>query len=189
MLVGSNKSLDVFCDMDTDGGGWIVFQRRIDASVDFKRTFSEYEAGFGSLTGNLWLGLRSLHMLTNHNTHLRVDVTTSKNATYYATYSQFYIDGAPRYIAHCRGYSGTAGDALNSVSTINNMVFTTVDRDAGQYCCATDYHGGWWYNSCYGANLNGQYGTPGSMSYIFIIWYQGFLLEEGSMKFVEMKLR
>ncbi|KAL3886391.1 hypothetical protein ACJMK2_026389 [Sinanodonta woodiana] len=159
---------------------------RVDASVDFKRTFSEYEAGFGSLSG--MYGLRSLHMLTNHNTTLREDVTTAKIATYYATYSQFYIDGAPRYIAHCRGYSGTVGDALNSVSTINNMGFTTVDRDANNYC-ATDYYGGWWYKPCYGANLNGQYGTPGSMSHIFIIWYQGFFIQEGSMNFVEIKLR
>lgn len=38
------------CDMITDGGGWIVIQRRVaGGSVNFYRNWTEYENGFGDL--------------------------------------------------------------------------------------------------------------------------------------------
>ena len=49
---------------------WILEQgggNSVDSfgSVDFNRGWVEYEEGFGSLTDELWYGLRPLHCLTN----------------------------------------------------------------------------------------------------------------------------
>ena len=56
----------VYCDTSSGGGGWTVIQRRKDGSVDFKnRDWVRYEDGFGDLNGEFWIGLRSMHCLTN----------------------------------------------------------------------------------------------------------------------------
>ena len=40
-----------YCGTSNGGGGWLVVQRRQDGSVDFNRSWGEYEDGFGKLTG------------------------------------------------------------------------------------------------------------------------------------------
>ncbi|ROT72984.1 FreD [Penaeus vannamei] len=68
----------VYCDQDTDGGGWTVFQRRRKgpAREDFYRTWLEYKLGFGHMDGGeFWLGLDLLHHLTSTELQeLRVDL-------------------------------------------------------------------------------------------------------------------
>ncbi|KAH3768291.1 hypothetical protein DPMN_169503 [Dreissena polymorpha] len=51
--------------MDTDGGGWTIFQRRFNGSVDFYRNFSDYEHGFGHVAGEYWLVDSSLTFFTD----------------------------------------------------------------------------------------------------------------------------
>ncbi len=150
--------------MTTDEGGWTVFQRRQDGSVDFYRKWVEYEEGFGDLNGEFWLGLEKIHRLTRHTkTHsLRVEMTTSSNFLQFAEYSSFRIkDGttANHYMLEVGGYTGTAGDGL---SVHNGSKFSTYDKDNDSWGsnCAESHKGAWWYYACHRSNLNGDYNSP-----------------------------
>ena len=50
-----------FCDTLTDGGGWLVIQRRKNGTENFHRSWNDYERGFRNLKDEMWYGLRALH--------------------------------------------------------------------------------------------------------------------------------
>ena len=180
---------DAYCDMTN--GGWTVFQRRVDATVDFYRGWNEYVAGFGSLTGNLWAGLDHLHAMTSsYATELHVYMDTFENEVAEAMYSSFSVgDAASGYVLSVSGYSGTAGDSLGAH---NNRMFTTYDNDQdiqSEINCALFYKGGWWYNSCHSSNLNSQYLGGIHVSFADGVNWLTFKGQYYSLKTVIMKLR
>ena len=145
--------------MTTDQGGWLVFQRRQDGSIDFYRNYSQYTNGFGDVSKEHWLGLELLHQLsTKYTVKLRVDLEDWEGNKAYATYSKFSVgDAASGYRLSVAGYAGTAGNGLEYQ---NAMKFTTYDKDqdsSSGSSCAVDYSGAWWYNECHHSNLNGLY--------------------------------
>ena len=179
---------NVSCDMRTDGGGWTVFQRRLDGSVDFCRGWNDYKSGFGQLTAEFWLGNDKIHRLTSSRpSSLRVELEDWNGVRAYAKYGKFNIsDEQAQYRLEVGSYSGTAGDSL---ALHNNMAFTTKDRDndrADSKNCAVRYTGAWWYNACHHSNLNGGY-LGNKSDYRGARWdsFRGTL----SLKSIEMKLR
>lgn len=50
-----NGTFEVFCDMESYGGGWTVIQQRLNGSVSFNRTWTEYKKGFGNL--RYWISI------------------------------------------------------------------------------------------------------------------------------------
>jgi hypothetical protein len=78
--------------MRTDCGGWTLFQRRQNASVNFYRGWQAYKNGFGDLNGNFWLGLDKIHRLAKSGQNvLRVDLMDFDNDTAHAKYGRFSV--------------------------------------------------------------------------------------------------
>uniref|UniRef100_A0A8C8STI0 Fibrinogen C-terminal domain-containing protein n=1 Tax=Pelusios castaneus TaxID=367368 RepID=A0A8C8STI0_9SAUR len=99
-------AMTVLCDMHTDGGGWIVFQRRVDGSVDFHRDWESYKRGFGCQGTEFWLGNDNIHQLTSlGKNELRVDLRNLEK-NYFAKYESFSISG------EFQNYTLVLGDML-----------------------------------------------------------------------------
>ncbi|XP_075689186.1 tenascin-R isoform X2 [Rhinoderma darwinii] len=181
-----SQSVPVFCDMTTDDGGWIVFQRRQNGLTDFFRKWADYRVGFGNLEDEFWLGLDTLHQLTSQGRYeLRIDMRDRQESVY-AYYNKFYV-GDPRSMYKLRigDYNGTSGDSL---TYHQGRPFSTKDRDndVAVTNCASSYKGAWWYKNCHRTNLNGKYGE--SRHSQGINWYH-WKGHEFSIPFVEMKIR
>ena len=166
----TSHGIQVLCDTETEGGGWVIIQRRTSRDLNFTRGWDDYVAGFGNKTGDHWLGLQAIHSLCppSKPCGLRVDMDDkdTPGRTWWAEYTSFSVlELAADFRLSLSGYntSSTAGDAmLIDVDRFrnNNMAFTTYDRhndmDGEGYNCTHTSSGGWWYNGCGNARLNSQ---------------------------------
>ncbi|XP_063078206.1 fibrinogen-like protein 1 [Engraulis encrasicolus] len=155
------RPVEVYCDMDTDGGGWTVIQRRVDGSVSFDRGWREYTDGFGDLHGEYWLGNSHIHDLSSQGDYtLRIDLEDWSGQHKYALYQSFSVeDEATQFRLHVSGFSGTVEDSFSWYH--DKQAFSTPDTGS---VCAEISHAGWWFNQCYYANLNGLYYKGGRYS-------------------------
>ena len=182
--VGSIMNVPFLCDRVTDGGGWVIIQRRSTGNVDFYRNWEEYKTGFGDLTDDFYLGNENIHRITTSAQYeLRVDLSW-QGKLYYAKYSRFSLASeAENYRLTVGGYSGTAGDSL---VYHNGLPFSTKDRDNDNAngSCAQGREGAWWYDNCCKSNLNGRWGAPSDDG---PWWYH--LSSTNPVAFTEMKVR
>lgn len=190
-LFPGGHAIQVYCDQETDNGGWTVFQRRQDGSVDFYRNWEAYKIGFGNPTGEFWLGNDNLHRLLTVKSRyeLRVDLGDFDDNTVFAKYSRFKVGPeSSNYRLTVGGYSGDAGDSLYYH---NAQMFSTKDRDNDEWStsCSQRCSGAWWYQSCKYANLNGLYNTDrrsyDSKNINWNNWKSSYPLQFSEMKFRE----
>ncbi|XP_062608617.1 fibroleukin-like, partial [Saccostrea cucullata] len=163
------RPLSVYCDMTTMGGGWTVIQKRVDGSLSFNKDWETYKIGFGSPEQNVWIGNDVIHQLTKgNNSSLYVSITLQDGTGLYELYEKFAISNeTENYKLFLAGPArGTLGDSMLTTAYSNfrlsGMYFTTYDRDNDRYSdgnCATKHKGGWWFNGCYNAFLNGLWST------------------------------
>ncbi|XP_041361635.1 ryncolin-2-like [Gigantopelta aegis] len=186
----NRNPISVYCDMTTDGGGWLVFQRREDGSENFYRTWENYLNGFGNLSKEFWLGNENIHRLTYQRpSEMRVDLEDWEGKKAYAVYKYFSIGSVTDYYKlFVMGYSGDAGD---SFSGHNGFMFSAknLDKDIWDYSCSNKFGGGWWYSKCHGSNLNGHYLSGNHTSYANGVNWRAFRGYHHSMRKVEMKIR
>ncbi|XP_063314616.1 fibrinogen beta chain [Pelobates fuscus] len=150
---GVSKPYKIYCDMETNNGGWALIQNRQDGSVGFGRTWDAYRSGFGNIArdggkkicdfpGEYWLGNEKISQLTNAGrTEALFEMEDWDNTKVSALYNKFTVQNeANKYQLSVSGYTGTAGNALiegasqlkgeNRTMTIHNgMYFSTYDRD------------------------------------------------------------
>ncbi|XP_063505921.1 tenascin isoform X6 [Pongo pygmaeus] len=180
------QALEVFCDMTSDGGGWIVFLRRKNGRENFYQNWKAYAAGFGDHKEEFWLGLDNLNKITAQGQYeLRVDLR-DHGETAFAVYDKFSVgDAKTRYKLKVEGYSGTAGD---SMAYHNGRSFSTFDKDTDSAItnCALSYKGAFWYRNCHRVNLMGRYGDNNHSQGVNWFHWKG---HEHSIQFAEMKLR
>jgi len=189
-------SFEAYCDMETDGGGWTVIQRRgpFADRVNFFRGWKDYKEGFGNLKQEFWLGNDKISRLTNQDSYdLRIDLEDFSRQQRYAEYNDFRVAGeSEKYKMTFTSFiKGDAGDALINQK---GMQFSTKDQDNDgsiAFDCAKTYKGGWWYSGwwtggCHKSNLNGEknsktYGEGINWS----TWHDYYY----SMKTTEMKIQ
>ena len=177
MSMGTFATANVYCNMTTDSGGWIVIQRnRKNSQLSFNKNWREYEEGFGDLNKDFWAGLELMHTLTQKRQwEMRVDYQKNDKTWSYLHYNQFSVGSvSEEYPLTVGGFTGVGTDWFAS-HPLNGMRFSTLDNENDKHSsvnCAASHKNGWWFNACDNININQQ--PP----YV-----------KGSVLFSEMKIR
>ncbi|CAH2221938.1 angiopoietin-2-like isoform X1 [Pelobates cultripes] len=164
-LLNTTDTVNALCDMETSGGGWTVIQHRKDGSVNFHRVWKEYKDGFGSPSGEYWLGNDFVHQLTiQGNYELRIQLQDWDGNEANSLYEHFSLASEDlNYKLQLGAYSGTAGRTSSFSPTGTDFSTKDVDNDRCSCRCAQMASGGWWFDACGPSNLNGIY-YPGGHS-------------------------
>ena len=133
---GQFSIIEMYCDITTADGGWIVIQRRVDGSENFHRPWSDYEKRFGGLNGEFWYGLKNMNCLIQTGQwELRVDFEFWNKTRSYLHYNVFYNvfkvgSATDEYPLIISGFTGiTPTDPFSTPVSHNGIKFSTYDND------------------------------------------------------------
>uniref|UniRef100_A0A8W8N0X2 Fibrinogen C-terminal domain-containing protein n=1 Tax=Magallana gigas TaxID=29159 RepID=A0A8W8N0X2_MAGGI len=138
----TNNPMLVECVMK-DGYGYTVILQRHDGSVDFNRTYAEYQDGFGSPFTEMWLGNRYFNYLTSSwSSRLFIELKYSDASFRYVDYSDVIVSSASSQ------YTLSRGNASDMLRSYENHPFGTHDLDPSDCGCPMLKYGGWWDTCC-----------------------------------------
>jgi len=180
----------VRCNMDVDGGGWLVFQRRFNGTVDFNVGWELYKKGFGSSEGEFWLGNDILHYLTTaHESETYIHAGRFNGETKFSKYSPFRVGSEENWY---KLYSPMRIDGIVSLGRNHLQNFTTFDKDNDQssYINCAKYlkNGGFWYSDCSDFFPNGIYRDQDNV-WAGVKWHSHWLAKNQSLKWTELMFR
>ncbi|RUS76057.1 hypothetical protein EGW08_016187 [Elysia chlorotica] len=173
----SKPDSGVLCDYVTDGGGWIIIQKRATVYTRFDRNWEEYKNGFGTYADNFYMGNERIYTITNSGEfELRIDMGYGEDSKY-SLYESFMLGDESQDYKLMIGAFKSESTGSDYFHGLDGVKFSTKDRDNDENNdgnCAQEDKGGWWYKTCVGTglSLNGQYQTS-----------------EQSLNFREMKIR
>ncbi|CAG2206560.1 unnamed protein product [Mytilus edulis] len=167
----AGNNISVFCDMETDNGGWTIgFMKDLQNAIYEIILNTEIILQLTTCNDNIYLILK-------HKAYkVRFDFEAFTGETAFAIYDTFNVlDETTNYTLHISDYSGTAGDSMKDVdgTRTNGLMFSTRDRDndmASNQRCGIYKRSGWWHAHCTWANINGIYNTNGDRSVHWKSW-------------------
>ena len=162
-------NLQVSCDQETDGGGWIIYMRRLDGTVDFTRNWAAYKYGFGKNGDNmteLWLGNENIYqVLQTYGTtecELRMEVDAFDETNRWLVAINFRMNNeSDQYTLNWDNVTGPYPELYANWNYHKFLEFRTIDSEnqqcVGKVGALHDMNGGWWYGSCAKIFLTGEY--------------------------------
>ena len=82
----------MYCDQESFGGGWTLFQRHINDDENFDREWADYKTGFGELNANFWLGNEHIHKLSTIKQELLLDLSSTADDHAFIFYKYFQVE-------------------------------------------------------------------------------------------------
>ncbi len=147
---GIENDIYIYCDHDTDDGGWLTLQRRSAiGTLNMTGSWGMYRDGFGNVSTEFWIGNKYLSQLTNGTTYEIMFLFKRTNGSILrkTKCDSFNVSSEEE---NYRLQLGTCEGADAKILKYSNWTeFSTWDKDNGfdSLNCTSEITG-WWFGSC-----------------------------------------